>query len=201
MEQNFEMQSIRLKNETAKLKLEHTEAQEMARTQGQKDMQEVRDTLAERKATRGKFLHDFEQGTVTAVDKIKAEAREVTTKLNFEYHQVLQTLKLEADEKAAAIEADTAAKVEKLQAETKRDTAQNEGEATKAIAAAEANSNSYLLNARQFELVDRCVHFLRPVILGSEEFLFHADRLSDQLHQISTLFFFGLLIIKFQLTI
>ena len=50
MEQNFEMQSIRLKNETAKLKLEHTEAQEMARIEGQKETQEVRDTLEERKA-------------------------------------------------------------------------------------------------------------------------------------------------------
>ena len=39
MEQNFEMQSIRLKNETAKLKLEHKEMQEMARVEGQRDVQ------------------------------------------------------------------------------------------------------------------------------------------------------------------
>ena len=71
----------------------------MARIEGQKETQEVRDTLEERKAARAKVLQEYEQGTVTAVNKISAEAREVTTRLNFEYHQVLQTLKLEAEAK------------------------------------------------------------------------------------------------------
>ena len=47
---------------------------------------------------------------MTEEAKIKASEVESTTKLKFEYTQVLQTLNLQAKEAAAVIEADTAAK-------------------------------------------------------------------------------------------
>jgi hypothetical protein len=61
MEQTFEMQSIRLKNDSDKLMLEFTEKEEMARVQGQRDVQASRDHLLERKAERDKSLADYTQ--------------------------------------------------------------------------------------------------------------------------------------------
>ena len=46
----------------------------------------------------------------------QAEMEEAVTKLNFEYTQAKQTLKLQADEKAAAIAADTQAAVTRARA-------------------------------------------------------------------------------------
>lgn len=51
------------------------------------------------------------QGTVVEEAKIKAAMAEATSRLGFECSQVLQTSRLEANEQAAKIEADTAAKV------------------------------------------------------------------------------------------
>jgi regulator of protease activity HflC (stomatin/prohibitin superfamily) len=152
MEQTFEMQSIRLKNDEDKLKLDYKEKEEIAKVEGGRDVQAARDALSERKAERDKALADFKQGTVTEERKIKAEMKEITTKLQFEYQQVLQTLKLEAEEKAAAIEADADAQINELRAETKFKIAELEGEAKKAMANAEKESNNFLVKKREFEL-------------------------------------------------
>jgi hypothetical protein len=82
MEQKFEMQSIKLKNEVDKTTLSQKEAQDIARVEGGRDIQASKDSLAERMAVRAKFLADYKQGTVTGVSKIKAEMKEVTTKVS-----------------------------------------------------------------------------------------------------------------------
>ena len=137
--------------------------------------QVVKDSLAEREATRSKFLNDYEQGTLTEVSKIHAEGKEITTRLTFEYHQVLQTLKLEAEEQAAAKKAETSAAITELEAQTKCDIAQAEGEATKAIADAEANSNGFLLKARQFELIDRHLDVYAALVNNPETIVTDSD--------------------------
>ena len=54
-----------------KVRLEHTEGQEMAKVEGQRNVQGSRDALKERQAERNKFLSDYLEGTKTAEAKIK----------------------------------------------------------------------------------------------------------------------------------
>lgn len=61
MEQTYEMQSIRLKNDSDKSSLEYKEKEEMSRVEGQRDIQGARDMLLERKTEREKALADFKQ--------------------------------------------------------------------------------------------------------------------------------------------
>jgi hypothetical protein len=80
---------------------------------------------------------------------------EDTTKLEFQYHQTIQTAALFAEEKAAQIKAVNESKIRTVKAETKLKIAELEGEATKCMAAAEENSNNYLEKAREMQLVDK----------------------------------------------
>mmetsp|Transcript_20526 Transcript_20526/g.26708 ORF Transcript_20526/g.26708 Transcript_20526/m.26708 type:complete len:554 (-) Transcript_20526:154-1815(-) len=155
MEQTFEMQSIRLQNDEDKIKLEYKEDEELAKVQGQRDVQASQDALRVRKAERDKELADYKEGTVIAEKKIKSQLVEETTKLQFEYQQVLQTLKLEAAESATNIKADALATIDELNAETKYQIAQLEGESKSIMANAEKDSDEYLIKKRQFELRDK----------------------------------------------
>jgi regulator of protease activity HflC (stomatin/prohibitin superfamily) len=92
---------------------------------------------------------------MTEVHKIKAEMKELTTKLNFDYFQALQTLKLEADEKSESIKADTEAQIAELEAESKFKIAELEGEAKKTLAKAEKDSNNFLTKKREFALREK----------------------------------------------
>jgi hypothetical protein len=132
--------------------LEHQEAQEMAKVEGKRNVQGSRDALNERQAERNKFLQEYKEGTMTTEAKILASMKEAVTKLTFEYTQAKQTLRLEAEETAAATRADTQAKIKEIQAETRLSMAKEEGEAKTAMAGAEKQSDAHLIKSREFEL-------------------------------------------------
>jgi len=155
MEQQSEMQQIRLKNDVDKVKLTQKESQDMKRVEGGKEIQAARDGLKERQAEREKALNDYNQGTVMEEAKIFAEMNETVTKLGFEKQQVMQSLNLEAMETAASIHQDTHAKVDELEAETKSVIATLEGDAELAMANAEKEADTYLVKAREMELQDK----------------------------------------------
>lgn len=81
--------------------------------------------------------------------------KESTVKLDFEKTQALQTLKLEAEEKAASIEADSEAEINELTAQSKFTIAALVGEAKTTMAKAEKESNNYLTKKREFALRER----------------------------------------------
>lgn len=66
MEQTFEMQAIRLKNEQDKLVLSNSETQATSKVQGAKDIQATQSSLKERKAERDKALNEFLQASALA---------------------------------------------------------------------------------------------------------------------------------------
>jgi hypothetical protein len=155
MEQQFDMQAIRLQNDIDRIKLRHKEEQESEKLGGQRIAQAARDKLLERTAERERELKDFEAQTVSCVSKIRAEGEEITTKLRHEQDSVLQTMRLEAEEISSRLKADTAAQIQSVQAETKLSIAQKRSEAAKILADAEERTNKVLLQARTTELTEK----------------------------------------------
>ena len=175
MEQTFEMQSIRLKNEAAKLKLDHTEAQDLAKVEGGRNIQASRDQLKERQAERNKYLEDYNQQTQVEVSKVRAAMVEDTTRLEFEYLQVKQTLKLQSEEEAARVVAHTEAQVAELHAEAKLKIAELQGEAKKAMASAELAANAFLAKSRDFELRAKQLEVYAALAANKDVVLSHTD--------------------------
>jgi len=175
MEQTFEMQSIRLKNDAAKLKLDHKEAQDLAKVEGGRNIQASRDQLKERQAERNKYLEDYKQQTEVEVSKVHAEMVEDTTRLDFEYLQVKQTLKLQSEEEAARVLAQTEAQIAELKAEAKLKIAELEGEAKKALAAAELEANQFLAKSREFELRAKQLDVYGALAANKDVVLSHTD--------------------------
>ena len=144
MEQQFEMQAIKLRNEQDQAKLDLSEKNERLKIDGSMEIAQKRDQLSERQAVRDRELSEYKEQTKVEVDKIRAEAAALTTKLEFDRQRALETLRLEAEETAAQLEAKTALKV-----------ATDEGAAKTTLAAAEEKSNALLLKARQLELTEK----------------------------------------------
>ena len=61
MEQTFEMQAIRLKNEQDRLILQNQNAEAVGKVEGDRDIQASRSALKERMAEREKAYSDFVQ--------------------------------------------------------------------------------------------------------------------------------------------
>jgi len=175
MEQTFEMQSIRLKNEKAKLKLDHKEAQDLAKVEGGRNIQAARDQLQERKTERNKYLEDFKEHTDVEVSKVRAGMVEETTRLEFEYLQVKQTLKLQSEEEAARVVAETEAQIAELEAESKLKIAALQGEAKTTLAAAELSANQYLAKSREFELREKQLGVYQALASNKDVVLSHTD--------------------------
>ena len=175
MEQTFEMQSIRLKNEKAKLKLDHKEAQDLAKVEGGRNIQAARDQLQERKTERNKYLEDFKEHTDVDVSKVRAAMVEETTRLEFEYLQVKQTLKLQSEEEAARVVAQTEAQIAELEAESKLKIASLQGEAKTTLAAAELSANQYLAKSREFELREKQLSVYQALASNKDVVLSHTD--------------------------
>jgi hypothetical protein len=169
------MQSIRLKNEAAKLKLDHTEAQDLAKVEGGRNIQASRDQLKERQAERNKYLEDYNQQTQVEVSKVRAAMVEDTTRLEFEYLQVKQTLKLQSEEEAARVVAHTEAQVAELHAEAKLKIAELQGEAKKAMASAELAANAFLAKSRDFELRAKQLEVYAALAANKDVVLSHTD--------------------------
>mmetsp|Transcript_17332 Transcript_17332/g.61612 ORF Transcript_17332/g.61612 Transcript_17332/m.61612 type:complete len:341 (+) Transcript_17332:473-1495(+) len=155
MEQKFLMQTIRLQNEVAQMKLDETEKQEKARTVGGKDTQSLRDGLNEKRAAYDRISAEFQEQTRADVSKIKARTQEMSGELDFKRERLLETLALEAQETATLTVARIEAHVEALVAETRAAVATLQGEAQTKLAAAEEAADALLSMARSLDLVEK----------------------------------------------
>ena len=74
MEQQFEMQAIKLRNEQDQAKLDLSEKNERLKIDGSMEIAQKRDQLSERQAVRDRELSEYKEQTKVEVDKIRAEA-------------------------------------------------------------------------------------------------------------------------------
>lgn len=152
MEQVFEMQAIRLKNETDAMNLSYHELQERARAEGSKMTQILKDQLAEKTAVRTREFNEYEQQTRMEEAKIRAECDEELLKLDLEKQQVLQKVKLEAREQAETLVANHRAELEEFKAEAHLSISRLKSEAKVLLSDAEFKSDERLVKSREWQL-------------------------------------------------
>lgn len=155
MEQKFEMQKIRLENETQQAQLDNTEKEEKQRTIGAKEVQALKDELKEKRTRHAREEADFMEKSAAEVNRTHAETRERATDLELEKARVLELLKLTAQEEAAVANAEADADVQKRRAETLSAVAKNKGEAETKVAAAEERANVHLAKKRELDLAEK----------------------------------------------
>jgi regulator of protease activity HflC (stomatin/prohibitin superfamily) len=154
MEQQFEMQAIKLKNEVYSRQIDHKEQQEKAQVEGSRDVQLSRDIYSERIAAGEREVSDFYEHSRQEVSKMEAETKEICISLQFDKQRVHQALALEAEEKAATIAADADAKVRITAAEADLNVAKHNANATLTMADAEGKADQLLAEQRNLEILD-----------------------------------------------
>lgn len=155
MTQKFDMQDISLKNVQDSKRLQYSEEQDRLRAEGEKQVHEARNSLAERKAVRGAELNAYLQKTKGEIAKVHAEGKEVMQTVTLEKEAMLQRLRLEGQAESNKLEADTKADIAKMDAETKMAVVNDQGDAQRALADAEKRADAFLAPSRKFQLDDQ----------------------------------------------
>merc|ERR1712100_1012513 len=145
MEQKFAMLEIKCENEV-ELKLQNDEKESKQKAVGAKEVQDLKEDLAIKRAKHRRQLAEFNEHTTSECHKIEADTKEQANSLALEKARVLDTLRLSAQEEAALAEAQAEAEVQRFRAKT---------EAATTVAQAEKNANAALKKKRELDIDEK----------------------------------------------
>ena len=128
MEQKFAMLEIKCENEVEQLKLQNDEKESKQKAVGAKEVQDLKEDWAIKRAKHRRQLAEFNEHTTSECHKIEADTKEQANSLALEKARVLDTLWLSAQEEAALAEAQAEAEVQRFRAKTEATVAHNRAE-------------------------------------------------------------------------
>merc|ERR1712159_612757 len=128
------------------LKLQNDEKESKQKAVGAKEVQDLKEDLAIKRAKHRRQLAEFNEHTTSECHKIEADTKEQANSLALEKARVLDTLRLSAQEEAALAEAE----VQRFRAKTEATVAHNQAEAATTVAQAEKNANAALKKKRDW---------------------------------------------------
>ena len=155
MEQKFAMLEIKCENEVEQLKLQNDEKESKQKAVGAKEVQDLKEDLAIKRAKHRRQLAEFNEHTTSECHKIEADTKEQANSLALEKARVLDTLRLSAQEEAALAEAQAEAEVQRFRAKTEATVAHNRAEAATTVAQAEKNANAALKKKRELDIDEK----------------------------------------------
>ena len=155
MEQKFAMLEIKCNNEVDQLKLQNDEKESKQKAVGAKEVQDLKEELAIKRAAHRRLLTEFNEHTISDVHKIEADTKEQANSLALEKARVLDTLRLSAQEESALAEAQAEAEVQRFRAKTEAAVAKNRAEAATTVAQAEKNANQALKKKRELDIDEK----------------------------------------------